>query len=102
MIKQMFVAAALCAVMMSTWAAINVNTANGDALRGIKGIGEVRAKAILAERDMHGPYKDAVDLAKRVKGLGGQTVERLQTEGLTIGPAKSTVVRPPAVKAIAK
>ncbi len=105
MIKQMFAVATLFAVMMSAWAAVNVNTANGDALRGIKGIGEVRAQAILAERDTHGPYKDAADLAKRVKGLGGQTVERLQAEGLTIGSAKSAVpqaTRSPARRAGAK
>jgi len=65
--------------------ALDVNTASEDALRGIKGIGPARAKAILEERDTHGPFKDASDLGKRVKGLGGHTVERLQEAGLTVG-----------------
>jgi len=65
--------------------ALDVNTANEDALRGIKGIGPARAKAILEERGAHGPFKDAADLGHRVKGLGGHTVERLQQAGLTVG-----------------
>ena len=43
--------------------------------------------SILDEREAHGPFKDAADLGKRVKGMGGHTVERLQAEGLGIGPA---------------
>ncbi|OXH84590.1 competence protein ComE, partial [Burkholderia multivorans] len=65
------------------------NSANEDALMGIKGIGPARAKAILDERGARGPFKDAADLASRVKGMGGHTVERLQKEGLTVGAAGS-------------
>jgi competence protein ComEA len=74
----------------SAFAAVDVNTANTDALRGIKGIGPAKAKAILDEREAHGPFKDAAELSKRVKGMGGKTVERLQAEGLTIGSASKT------------
>lgn len=76
-------------------AAVDVNTANEDALVGIKGIGPARAKAILDERGARGPFKNAEDLASRVKGMGGHTVERLQQEGLTIGAA-GTGTTPPA------
>ena len=69
----------------SAWAAVDVNTANSDALRGIKGIGPAKAKAILDERQAHGPFKDATDLGTRVKGMGGKTVERLEAEGLDGG-----------------
>lgn len=72
------------------YAAVDVNTANEDALRGIKGIGAAKAKAILEERTAHGPFKDTADLGKRVKGMGGHTVERLQAEGLAVGPAGAT------------
>ena len=89
MFRKILAAAALLAVFSHAFAAVDVNTANEDALRGIKGIGPARAKAILDERGAHGPYKDAADLGKRVKGLGGHTVERLQAEGLAIGPAQS-------------
>jgi competence protein ComEA len=76
-----------CSPRGHAFASVDVNTANEDALRGIKGIGPARAKAILDERTAHGPFKDAADLGKRVKGMGGHTVERLQGEGLAVGPA---------------
>jgi competence protein ComEA len=84
---------ALVAVFGQAFAAVDVNTANEDALRGIKGIGPAKAKAILDERASHGPFKDAADLSKRVKGLGGHTVEKLQGEGLAVGPAKADAAR---------
>jgi competence protein ComEA len=84
------VAFALTLSIGSAFAAVDVNTANSDALRGIKGIGPSKAKAILDERQAHGPFKDASDLGTRVKGLGGKTVQRLEAEGLTIGTASKT------------
>lgn len=78
----------------SAWAAVDVNTANSDALRGIKGIGPAKAKAILDERQAHGPFKDANDLGTRVKGMGGKTVQRLEAEGLTVGAASKTAATP--------
>ena len=89
MFRKILAAAALLAALGHAFAAVDVNTANEDALRGIKGVGPARAKAILDERSAHGPYKDASDLGKRVKGMGGHTVERLQAEGLAIGPANA-------------
>ncbi len=94
MIRKWFAAAAMLGAMMSAWAAVDVNTAGEDALVGIKGIGPARAKAILDERTAHGPFKSAEDLASRVKGMGGHTVERLQREGLAIGAVPAA--RPPA------
>ncbi|MGS0894899.1 ComEA family DNA-binding protein [Burkholderia stagnalis] len=85
MIRKWLAAAALFGAIAPAWAAIDVNTANEDALVGIKGIGPARAKAILDERGAHGPFRNADDLASRVKGISGNTVERLQREGLTIG-----------------
>ncbi|KWA10500.1 ComEA family DNA-binding protein [Burkholderia territorii] len=85
MIRKWFAAAAMFGAIASAWAAVDVNSANEDALVGIKGIGPARAKAILDERGAHGPFRNAEDLASRVKGMGGHTVERLQREGLTIG-----------------
>ncbi|AOI78092.1 ComEA family DNA-binding protein [Burkholderia sp. NRF60-BP8] len=87
MIRKWFAAAVMLGAVASAWAAVDVNTANEDALVGIKGIGPARAKAILDERGARGPFRNADDLAARVKGMGGHTVERLQQEGLTIGAA---------------
>ncbi|RKP52094.1 ComEA family DNA-binding protein [Trinickia fusca] len=85
MLKRFLAAAALVAAIGQAFAAVDVNSADEAALRGIKGIGPAKAKAIVDERGAHGPFKDAADLGQRVKGLGGQTVERLQAEGLAIG-----------------
>ncbi|WP_028226811.1 ComEA family DNA-binding protein [Paraburkholderia ferrariae] len=87
MIRKHLAALLIFAAFGHAFAAVDVNTANEDALRGIKGIGPARAKSILDERGAHGPFKDAADLGKRVKGMGGHTVERLQAEGLSVGPA---------------
>ena len=87
MFRKILVTAAMLAAFGHAYAAVDVNTANEDALRGIKGIGPAKAKAILDERAAHGPFKDPADLGKRVKGMGGHTVERLQAEGLAVGPA---------------
>ena len=91
MIKKLLAAFTLAVSIGSAFAAVDINNANSDALRGIKGIGPAKAKAILDEREAHGPFKDAAELSKRVKGMGGKTVERLQAEGLTIGPAGAPV-----------
>ncbi|HKT63040.1 ComEA family DNA-binding protein [Burkholderia sp. 22313] len=98
MIRKWFAAAAMFGAIASAWAAVDVNTANEDALVGIKGIGPARAKAILDERGARGPFRSADDLASRVKGMGGHTVERLQQEGLTIGAAGSGAAAPAAGK----
>ena len=85
MFRKILVTAAMLAAFGQAFASVDVNSANESALRGIKGIGPAKAKAILDERAAHGPFKDAADLSKRVKGLGGHTVERLQAEGLAVG-----------------
>jgi competence protein ComEA len=74
------------------YAAVNVNAANEAALEGVKGIGPSKAAAIVKERTAHGPYKNAADLAARVKGLGAKSVARLQQQGLAIGTAAKKTV----------
>ncbi|ACR28070.1 ComEA family DNA-binding protein [Burkholderia glumae] len=89
MLKKILLVAMWFAGLAQAWAAVDVNQANSDALRGIKGIGVAKAQAIVDERNAHGPYKDAADLARRVKGIGPKSVGRLVSEGLTVGPAKA-------------
>jgi competence protein ComEA len=105
----------LClALMLSVghaFAAVDVNTADEAALDSVKGLGPVKSKAIVDERAKNGPFKDADDLANRVKGLGQKSVANLEQNGLTIGesslpptgkstkpsataPAKSTTTNP--------
>ena len=48
---------------------VDVNTAGLDELMTLPGIGEVRAQAILDDREANGPYSRPEDLI-RVKGIG--------------------------------
>jgi competence protein ComEA len=78
-------------------AAVDVNTADEAALESVKGIGPVHAKAIIDERTRGGPFKDADDLANRVKGIGQKSVVNLESAGLTINGSSA----PPTGKAAA-
>lgn len=80
-------------------AAVEVNSADQAALESVKGIGPVHAKAIIDERTKNGPFKDADDLATRVKGLGTKSVTNLEAAGLTVNGASSP---PTGAKAASK
>ncbi|KUZ76590.1 competence protein ComE [Burkholderia ubonensis] len=84
-------------------AAVEVNTADQAALESVKGLGPVKSKAIIDERTKNGPFKDADDLANRVKGLGTKSVAHLEENGLTIGgsatPPKGVKASKPAATA---
>ncbi|MEX3809842.1 ComEA family DNA-binding protein [Paraburkholderia sp. BR13439] len=86
MLKKLFMLCVAVALSLSAGfaAAVEVNTADQVALESVKGIGPVHAKAILDERAKNGPFKNADDLAARVKGLGQKSVENLEAAGLTI------------------
>lgn len=57
-------------------ALVNINTADGETLAAeLKGIGLKRAKAILAYRDEHGPFKTIDDLIK-IKGISKRIVDQ--------------------------
>jgi len=57
-------------------AQVNINTADADALSDeLSGIGQSKAEAIVAYRDLHGPYKQIEDLTN-VKGIGLSTIEK--------------------------
>jgi competence protein ComEA len=71
----------------NAWAAVvDVNTADESQLRTVKGIGPVKAKALLAYRAKNGPFRSASDLRK-VKGFGAKTLAR-------IGPSLSISGKP--------
>jgi competence protein ComEA len=65
-------------------AAVEVNSADQAALESVKGIGPAHAKAIIDEREKNGAFKNADDLAARVKGIGPKSVKNLESAGLTI------------------
>jgi competence protein ComEA len=101
MLKKLLMLCAALVLSLSAGfaAAVEVNSADQAALESVKGIGPVHAKAIIDERTKNGPFKDADDLANRVKGIGQKSVKNLEAAGLTINgssapptgaPAKST------------
>lgn len=57
-------------------AVVNLNTADADTLqRELAGIGETKAKAIVAYREEHGNFV-SVDELLEVKGIGQATLEK--------------------------
>ena len=110
MIKQ--IAAALLALALASpvFAAtpVNVNTADAATLsNSLDGIGPSKAKAIVAYREEHGPFKTVADLSN-VKGVGPATLERnrsailLSGTGATPATAAKTTAKPAAPAAPAK
>ena len=58
------------------WAVVDINSANEAQLRTVKGIGPVKARAILSYRAKNGPFRSVTDL-RRVKGFGAKTIARI-------------------------
>lgn len=77
-LKTLFIAIAL---MLSTaYAAVNVNEASATEIsKELKGIGVVKATAIVSYRETNGPFKTMEQLTE-VKGVGLKTVEKNRKE----------------------
>ncbi len=78
--------------MQCAFAVVNINTATEAELDQLPGIGLVKAKAIIAERNKSGDFK-SIDDIKRVKGIGDATFDKLKTE-ITVGGANSAPAAP--------
>ena len=61
---------------------VNINTSNETTLKTLPGIGETKAKAIVAYRENHGAFKRTEEI-KNVSGIGDATYEKLK-ERITI------------------
>lgn len=68
----------------SVFAAVDVNNADQAALDSVAGVGPATSKAILAEREKNGNFKDWADLEHRVKGIGARNAVKLSAAGLTV------------------
>ena len=100
--KLLMLCLALALSIGAAFAAVDVNTADQTSLEAVKGLGPVKSKAIIDERTKNGPFKDADDLASRVKGLGTKSVTNLEQAGLTVGgssapPTGTKASKTPAV-----
>ncbi|MGB0126821.1 MAG: helix-hairpin-helix domain-containing protein [Rhodocyclaceae bacterium] len=79
---------ALLAAIQLAFAAVDINTASEAELDGLPGIGPTKARAIVADRQQHGPFKSVGDL-KRVKGIGDKMLEKLRGQ-VTVGGVADT------------
>lgn len=86
MFKNIVAATVLCFSALSAAHAVDINTADREALTSVKGIGPVTAQTIVAEREANGAFVDAKDLASRVRGIGDKMAKRFSESGLTFGP----------------
>ena len=84
---------AFFAFSFGAFAAVNLNTATKEELDTVKGIGPVKAQAIVDYRKEHGPFK-SVDELKNVRGFGEKTVAKMRSELTVNGP--TTVREAPA------
>lgn len=79
-------------------ASVNLNTATKDDLDRIKGIGPVKAQAIIDYRKKNGPFK-SVDELDNVKGFGSKSLNKVRSELTVAGIAPA---KPVAAKAADK
>ncbi|MDE6840283.1 MAG: ComEA family DNA-binding protein, partial [Oscillospiraceae bacterium] len=61
---------------VDTAGAVDINAAGLEELMSLPGIGEVRAQAILEDREKNGPYRYPEDLI-RVRGIGEGILEHI-------------------------
>lgn len=92
--------AALLSLMfsISAFAAVNANTATQQELEAVKGIGPVKAKAIIDYRTKNGAFKSFADLEK-VQGLGVKSLEKLKADLVVTGGAAAKPAAKPAAAA---
>ena len=89
MFKKLFAFFATMMIAAAAFAAVDVNKATQAELDGIKGIGPVTSRLIMAERNKS-EFKNWEDFITRVKGVGDNSAAKFSDSGLTIGGAKYT------------
>jgi competence protein ComEA len=100
MFKRLFVVLVAClafAGVAFAGAAVDLNTATEAQLKTVKGIGPVKAKAVVDYRAKNGPFKSVDDLEK-VQGFGKKTVESVRSQ-VTVGGAAAEKAKPAGDKA---
>lgn len=99
MLKKLLAVLAMC-VATAASAAVDVNTAKGAELTGVKGIGPDTSRLIVKER-RKGKFKDWNDFISRVKGVGEKRAAQFSADGLTVnGASFSGAAASPASPAV--
>ncbi|MFN0304592.1 MAG: ComEA family DNA-binding protein [Burkholderiales bacterium] len=86
--KLLTVIAVLLLTMRFALAAVDINTATADELDKLKGIGPVKAKAIVDYRAKNGLFK-AIEDVKQVPGIGNSLFEGIKGE-IAVGTSRAT------------
>ncbi len=73
---------------------VNLNTATVSELTTIKGIGNVKAQAIIDYREKNGPFRTVDDL-KNVSGIGEKMMTNLRPQ-VTVGDTAAVAPQPAA------
>jgi competence protein ComEA len=89
--KKLFLILVACFAFASAAFAgqVNLNSASESELDTLKGVGPVKAKAIVDYRAKNGPFKSVDDLEK-VPGFGKKTVDKLRADLTVNGGAAPT------------
>jgi competence protein ComEA len=66
-----------CSVI--AFAKININSATKEELMTLRGIGEVKAEAIIKYREQYGDFKTIEELIN-IKGIGEKTIENIKKD----------------------
>jgi len=74
MFRYLVLALGLIASSLSFAQSININTATVEEFTQLKGIGQSKAEAIVAYREMNNGFKSLEDM-KNVKGIGPKFIE---------------------------
>ena len=83
--------------VFAAFAAVDVNKASEAELDGIKGIGPVTTRLIVAERKKS-EFKNWEDFISRVKGVGDKSAAKFSAEGMTVSGAPYTAATSMAKK----
>jgi competence protein ComEA len=87
--SRLLMAAALYLAGIQCAGAQEINTATRAELEQLNGIGVTMAERILVERE-RAPFTSWEDLERRVKGMRGARVTRLQAQGATVNGARES------------
>lgn len=100
--RLMLVLVMVFAMCRLAFGAVNINTATAAELDKLKGVGPVKAQAIVDYRKANGPFKSLEDL-KKVNGIGDATFDAIKGEinigGRTTKPAAEKAAAKPAADA---
>lgn len=91
--KLLLVLVGLFAWASVAFAAVNINTASKTELESIKGIGPVKAQAIIDYRTAHGSFK-SIDELDNVKGIGKGTLGKIRGDVSLSGNTAPKIAKP--------